>query len=901
VAYTPQVLIQTPSGPVLAVGSGFFGGQGRILVNNPNPGSPFNVTPADLANFKVGPANCADGVVKGMTLLPYDITAADVAAGSITLTFVYAQGHSLLGDCTLEVQAGSQFTTTIVALPSCVIAPASQEVCAGGSATFTASSTGPPAGAPHTFAWTGPGGFTATGPSITVTVGGTYTATIMDQFGCTSTCTAQLVVNPNPECAIAPTTRELCASGSASFTVNITGGTGPFIINWTGPAGFSATGPSITIPNAQEINEGVYTANVTDAKGCVTSCNAALVVNPNPTCVVSPATQTTCVGGSATFTVTVTGGTSPFTITWSGPSGFTASGPTATVNNAQTANAGTYTASVVDAKGCSTSCQAALVVEACVPDVEVTKEVACFLGNGQCGTFGKVATGVSTPPDCPAFCYRITVRNADDDVDITQLTVNDTSFGNLSAQFASALPLVPGESVSIELAAHEVCSDTRNTVTVEGRSAQGLADVDTDFADVRVLRIAAQCVFTLFSSLDQDGQPNDNSVSLPEGSVDVPIAFHITLRNTGNAAIRVTQLDTALPHGLTLPIVLAVNETRNIDGEVLVSCPGASFSFRALADADDSGGAFCVFNDQGQRAATATEVCPATVTCLVAPAITCRTTGGGVLLPGTSDESCITVETTIFPLTSPSGLTIKKITHGGQTGAPFSQEDCGEILGNPCIRGNWSHQRHWEGTGNPRDIIDANFHTASPKSPFDSLMCACLGCCDPETGAFITPIVVGELCNPDDHKVCGPQPRPAPANAIIMSGIGRLTPEDDIRGPRADRTEYVVFRIYIEDRSEPGGFHPNGAVEPADIYCFQAWRTGIKASKKPDFSTVSPDFRRALGAANCAFLRDLQNGVKPIGSLPDPEVAGVMADIVDCGPLSTGNHQIHPSTGATCE
>jgi hypothetical protein len=203
------------------------------------------------------------------------------------------------------------------------------------------------------------------------------------------------------------------------------------------------------------------------------------------------------------------------------------------------------------------------------------------------------------------------------------------------------------------------------------------------------------------------------------------------------------------------------------------------------------------------------------------------------------------------------------------------------------------------GQGNPRDVIDMNFHSVTPKGQFDSLSCACLGCCDPTTGAFITPITVGELCNPDDHKVCGPQPRPAPANAIIFSGVGRLTPETD-RGANGKNAQWVIFRVYIEDRSEPGGFHPKGAIEPSDIYCFQAWKTGIPVSKKPDFSTVSPAFRAALGQANCDFLAALQSGALPIGSLPSPEVNGVTADIQDCGPLHDGNHQIHPSTSATC-
>jgi hypothetical protein len=268
------------------------------------------------------------------------------------------------------------------------------------------------------------------------------------------------------------------------------------------------------------------------------------------------------------------------------------------------------------------------------------------------------------------------------------------------------------------------------------------------------------------------------------------------------------------------------------------------------------------------------------------------------------------VVTTIFPSTSPNGLTIKKITHGGQLGAPFAQMDCGAILGNPCIRGQWQHTRHYEGKANPRDVFDMDFHSQTPKGQYDSLSCACLGCCVPADGtntfvdAFIGPLHPNQkfsLCNPDDHKVCGPQPRPSPANAIIWSGIGKVTPVDDVTGSRPAQAEWVVFRVYIEDRSEPGGGQPGGAVEPADIYCFQAWKTGIKISKKPDFSVIAADFRMALGQANCDFLTALQSGAQPIGTLPSPEVMGLTADIQDCGPLYDGNHQIHPATGAACD
>ena len=190
-------------------------------------------------------------------------------------------------------------------------------------------------------------------------------------------------------------------------------------------------------------------------------------------------------------------------------------------------------------------------------------------------------------------------------------------------------------------------------------------------------------------------------------------------------------------------------------------------------------------------------------------------------------------------------------------------------------------------------------HTVTPKGQFDSLSCACLPCCS--EGENI-PVVIApgkkfQLCNPDDHKICGPQPRPAPANALIWSGIGVKKLDGDT-GVNAGT--YVIVRVYIEDRSEPGGGHPGGSVEPVDIYSYQAWDTGIPVSKKPDFTKIAPEFRLALAQDSCGFLNALQSGGLPQGSLPNNTVNGVTADTHDQGPLYVGNRQIHPSTSATC-
>jgi hypothetical protein len=293
-------------------------------------------------------------------------------------------------------------------------------------------------------------------------------------------------------------------------------------------------------------------------------------------------------------------------------------------------------------------------------------------------------------------------------------------------------------------------------------------------------------------------------------------------------------------------------------------------------------------------------------------------TGGGTLHPNNDDTNCIVVHTVLFD--DLNSTPVDHISHGGQLGAPFDLADCGQVLGSPCIRGQWSHSRHYDSTGSQADSIDTTFHTLSGvtnNGVFDTLMCACLGCCgatpDAPSGQFLGVAKKFTLCNPDDKRICGPLPAPAPANAIIFTGLGHFTPQDlTVNGKKAE-SRYVVFRVYIEDRSEPGGTHSGGAREPATIYCFQAWDTGIAVGSKKttDYSKIVPGFRTALAQDSCAFISSIStpsqivNGVVvggvPPGTMPSSTVGNMAADIVDCGPLYSGSQQIHPSTGATCK
>jgi hypothetical protein len=129
-------------------------------------------------------------------------------------------------------------------------------------------------------------------------------------------------------------------------------------------------------------------------------------------------------------------------------------------------------------------------------------------------------------------------------------------------------------------------------------------------------------------------------------------------------------------------------------------------------------------------------------------------------------------------------------------------------------------------------------------------------------------------------------------------------------------SEWVILRVYVEDRSEPGGFHPGGSINPADIYVFQAWRTGIPVANGANKKGSDPNnlgsapgldgmdvnvFRASLSDDSCAFIKSISvDGPCPPGSVPLDTVAGVTASVFDRGALRNGNRQIHPSTGSTC-
>lgn len=152
----------------------------------------------------------------------------------------------------------------------------------GGSTLLSAAPTGG-SGTYVSFAWTGPGGFThtsSTGPDVTVRPpndgANVYSLTVTDDLGFSGTATVSVYPVASPLAVQAIVTSSLGgttfngATAAAAFgetvylNAIVSGGTGSYSFQWTGPGGFTSTvqNPGAVVPPDRGAN--VYTITVTD-------------------------------------------------------------------------------------------------------------------------------------------------------------------------------------------------------------------------------------------------------------------------------------------------------------------------------------------------------------------------------------------------------------------------------------------------------------------------------------------------------------------------------------------------------------------------------------------------------------------------------------------------------------
>jgi len=202
---------------------------------------------------------------------------------------------------------------------------------------------------------------------------GPHSVTVMDLNACTATRNIT-IAEPPALTSTGSQTEIACNGEEASATIAPAGGTPPYAYGWSNGA---------TTGTATNLAAGEYTATATDARGCTTSRSYG-ITQPSALQTIASSTDVVCHGdANGSAQIAASGGTPPYAYGWS--NGAT----TATTNGL---DPGGYSATVTDAKGC-TSAKNVIVSEP-APVVVSTgpqKNVTCH-GAGD-GTLAVTASG----------------------------------------------------------------------------------------------------------------------------------------------------------------------------------------------------------------------------------------------------------------------------------------------------------------------------------------------------------------------------------------------------------------------------------------------------------------------------------------------------------------------------
>lgn len=240
-----------------------------------------------------------------------------------------------------------------------VFASATSSSCNGAPTGIITIDFTSPASAvpPYSYVWirspaagggTGDGSNIAAEPFQITGLGvGLYTITVTNGEGCSRVLNASVFQGSNINFQSAPSVvGESCLNADGAISIVMTGGTAPYSYQWAGPSGFTSTQQNIS-----NLVAGNYRVTVTDASGCTFASNNIVVGSPAAIAYLPNIQPVTCFGGSdGSITITVAGGTPPYTVQWTGPNGYTASG--FSIGNLV---AGTYTAVIMDSKGCTSN------------------------------------------------------------------------------------------------------------------------------------------------------------------------------------------------------------------------------------------------------------------------------------------------------------------------------------------------------------------------------------------------------------------------------------------------------------------------------------------------------------------------------------------------------------------
>ena len=260
-------------------------------------------------------------------------------------------------------QCTSALTANVVVNPIPTITVNSVSFCAGATGLLTASGG-------TSYVWSGPGTFTTTTATLSVTQQGVYTVT-GNSNGCTANATTSVTVFPKT--VLTATGAAICLGGNGTISVLPAG----LKYAWTGPAPFSSTLQTPSIANAKDSDKGTYTVTVTDGNACISTATVDVTVGTALT--VTPTSNSPVCTGTR-LDLSITGGTGA-TYLWTSPKGVTTNVQNPFTLNATIDDKGIWTVAVQNADGCKGSGSVTIDVKPALTGVTATASIPGCTGD----------------------------------------------------------------------------------------------------------------------------------------------------------------------------------------------------------------------------------------------------------------------------------------------------------------------------------------------------------------------------------------------------------------------------------------------------------------------------------------------------------------------------------------
>lgn len=201
---------------------------------------------------------------------------------------------------------------------------------------------------------------------------------------------ADITLRPRPV-VTAGSNAPVCSGNPLSLfaTSSLTGATWA----WTGPAGFSSTGSSVTRAAAQVSHSGDYIVSAT-VNGCTGRDTVNVTVNQTPELTSATSNSPVCANGNIELNAT---GNTPATVwSWSGPGGFAAAVEDTTLVSVPVSAGGTYTVTAT-LGSCSTKIDVPVTVVS-GPTVAIYPSPNDSICTGTSVTFVAVPTNPGAAP-----------------------------------------------------------------------------------------------------------------------------------------------------------------------------------------------------------------------------------------------------------------------------------------------------------------------------------------------------------------------------------------------------------------------------------------------------------------------------------------------------------------------